>query len=296
MRPILHHDLIRSDGPAPRRWMLLAAGIFGTGRNWAGVARRFVRTRPEWGCVSVDLRQHGDSMGFPPPHTIRACADDLMRLCSHLDAEVGAVLGHSFGGKVALAFAEAAAGDAGAPFIERVWVVDSTPAAGGTAERVRRMIEVLGAQTGPFASRDEGVAAVREAGFAAPVARWMSSNLVAWRTLASPARERWRSRTEGPDPSPEELVWRLDPDDMDELLDSFVATDLWPVVEHPPPGTEVHLVKAADSQVLDAGACDRIEAVALATGAVHLHRVEGGHWLNADNPDALHRLLVEHMP
>jgi pimeloyl-ACP methyl ester carboxylesterase len=29
---------------------------------------------------------------------------------------------------------------------------------------------------------------------------------------------------------------------------------------------------------------------------VHLHRIAGGHWVNADNPDALLDLLIEWLP
>jgi hypothetical protein len=40
----------------------------------------------------------------------------------------------------------------------------------------------------------------------------------------------------------------------------------------------------------------RIEAAGQANGQVVLHTVEGGHWLNADNPEGLQALLLEHMP
>lgn len=297
MNPILHHDLIRSDERRPERWMLVAAGIFGAGRNWASVARRFVRARPDWGCVAVDLRQHGRSMGFEPPHTVQACARDLLRLSAHLDIEIVAILGHSFGGKVALAFADACAGDAGAPFLESVWVVDSTPQAREPGGSAWEMLQVLREAPGPFSERSEGVAAVEDAGFARPVAQWMSTNLERWGELDDPWRTGWRDRNRGaPEPADEALVWRLDPGAMEELLRSFFATDMWHVVEAPQAGSVVHLIKARESSILDDEACARIEAAGLATGRARLHRVDGGHWVNADNPDALQELLVADMP
>ena len=40
--------------------------------------------------------------------------------------------------------------------------------------------------------------------------------------------------------------------------DDFFEADLWPVVADPPPGWEIHFVKAEDSAVLPGEACDRI--------------------------------------
>jgi len=281
MTQMLAHDRVVAPDARPDRWMFMLHGIYGAGRNWASVARRFVRDRPEWGVVLVDLRMHGDSRPFEPPHTLEACADDLKRLSGHLGVVPDAVMGHSFGGKVALVYLRDAGvvrGDAGS--VARpatVWVVDSTPSAREPDGSAWMMLEVLRRSPGPFADRAEGVAAVESAGFPRPVAQWMGTNLV---------------------PSSDgTLVWRLDPVVMDALLRDFFDTDAWPVVEAPPEGTHVHLIKAEESSVLDEEACARVEAAARATGGqVALHRVRGGHWVNADDPDGLHRLLVAHTP
>src|SRR5262245_2667251 len=102
--PILSHERIRAAGAEPTRWMLVLPGVFGAGRNWSTVARKVVAARPEWGAVLVDLRQHGASQGFPPPHTLAACADDLRRLVAAESLQADALLGHSFGGKVGLVY------------------------------------------------------------------------------------------------------------------------------------------------------------------------------------------------
>ena len=51
-------------------------------------------------------------------------------------------------------------------------------------------------------------------------------------------------------------------------------------------------MKAEASSVLDEPACRRVEGAGVRTGRVHLHRVQGGHWLNADNPEALIELML----
>jgi pimeloyl-ACP methyl ester carboxylesterase len=256
--------------------MLVLHGIYGAGRNWASVARRFVRERPDWGCVLIDLRGHGSSIGFSPPHTVDACADDLLRLVRADGLDARAILGHSFGGKVALRYAWRAATEPDAPHLERVWVIDSTPAVRPPSGSAWQMLRVLRGHPGPFEDRDAGIAAVEAEGYARPVAQWMSTNLVA---------------DDGG-----RLRWRLDADVMEALLRDFFSLDAWDSIEHAPAGCEVHVVKAQESSVIDPEVQARIEAAGLATGAVHLHEVDGGHWVNADNPDALHRLLVEHMP
>jgi esterase len=270
--PLLAHDRLTADDVAlPDRWLLVLHGIYGAGRNWGSVARRFVRERPAWGAVSVDLRGHGRSPALDPPHTVQACANDLARLVEAEDLGAPAILGHSFGGKVALVYAR------NPPVVlERVWVVDSTPDTRAPEGSAWRMLEVLRGHPGPFATREAAAGAIEAGGFAAPVAAWMSTNVE--RGIDGAYR------------------WRLDLEQMEALLVDFFETDAWDVVEHPPAGCHVHVVKALDSSVLDDEACLRIEAAAESTGRVHLHRVEGGHWLNADNPDALQRLLLEHMP
>lgn len=282
MNPILAHDLVTAPGATPTRWMFVLHGIYGAGRNWASVARKFVRARPEWGAVLVDLRLHGGSSGFAPPHDLDACVDDLKELAAHLAIHPDLVLGHSFGGKVALSYLRDAGlsrggvGPVSPP--TSVWVVDSTPSAREPDGSAWAMLEALRSHPGPFVDRAAGIAAIESAGFPNPVAQWMATNLV-------------------PSAGADTLVWRLDPDDMESLLQSFFDTDAWPVVEAPPAGSQIHVVKARASSVLDEDACARIEAADLATGgAVRLHGVTGGHWVNADDPDGLHRLLLEHVP
>src|SRR5688572_10356295 len=102
-------------------------GIFGRGRNWLSIAKGVVAQRPEWSVVLADLRQHGASRGFDPPHDLEACARDVDALGPR-----DAILGHSFGGKVALV--------AGAPI---VWVVDSDPSAKETAGESMEMLRWL---------------------------------------------------------------------------------------------------------------------------------------------------------
>ncbi len=265
--PDLNTRAVKATGAAPDRWLLMLHGIYGAGRNWASVARAVVERRPEWGALLVDLREHGESTGFPPPDTLEAAASDLDAL--EPAGRAAAILGHSFGGKVALVRGR----DDRA--IEQVWVIDSTPEARVPEGAAWEMLDRLRRLPASFDDRDAAVAALTAQGVAEPVALWMSTNL------------EWRGG---------EYRWRLDFDRMEALLRDFFRQDLWEVVESPRDGLTLHFVRATGSPVLGAEAVARIGSAGQATGRVFLHAVQGGHWLNADNPDAVVKLLARFLP
>lgn len=270
--PTLAHERVEPHRSGVSGWLYYLHGIFGTGRNWAPLARDLARRRPDWGGVLVDLRLHGESSGFEPPHTVAACAADLGRLAEGLSdaAPLAALLGHSFGGKIALA---AIAERSVRP--RSVWIVDATPDARAPGGSAVEMLEALRALPGPFDERARAIRRLERRGFDARVAVWMATNLI---------------RVD------DGLRWRFELDAMEALLDDFFRADLWTVVEAPPPGVRLHFVKARGSDVLDTEACRRIEAAARLHDRVRLHRVDGGHWVNIDDPEGLLDLLAKHLP
>ena len=56
---------------------MMLHGIYGRGRNWTSMARAIAAARSEWSALLVDLRLHGDSPAFDPPHTVEAAAADV---------------------------------------------------------------------------------------------------------------------------------------------------------------------------------------------------------------------------
>lgn len=270
---MLNHDLVSEGGSAPDKWLYVLHGIYGAGRNWASVIRRVVKERPDWGAVLVDLRQHGGSQGFSPPHTVQAAAADLVDLVAGSGIVPSAVLGHSFGGKVALLFAGME--EEATSQLRQVWVVDSTPDAREPGGSAWQMLNIVRSLPDRFTTRDALVDALVEHGMQKPVAQWMATNL--------------ESGDDGT------YRWRFDLEALEALLHSFFETDAWAVVEQPRDGLEVHLLKAEESSVLDGETLARAEAAA-ANGRTFLHRVDGGHWVNAENPAAVQALLISSLP
>jgi len=79
------------------------------------------------------------------------------------------------------------------------------------------------------------------------------------------------------------------------LLRDFFQTDLWSAVTRPPEGVTLHFVKATQSDALGPDALQHLERIA-AHHSVFVHTVPGGHWIHADNPDAIVDLLRSHLP
>lgn len=273
----LHTERVTAS-PSPGRWLYVLHGIYGAGRNWRSVASRLVERRPDWGALLVDLRHHGDSPRLPPPQIVEACAEDVAGLAAGTGVAPAAILGHSFGGKVALLAMERL-GEGGTREGEetrQLWVVDSPPGIREPGGAAAEMLRVVRGHPGPFADRDEAVRALAGERIARPVARWMTTNL--------------ERNEDGA------FRWSLDWDVMEQLLESFFETDAWPLVESPPPGWEVRLVRATRSPALTEEDVARVERVSKERRSVRLHEVEGGHWLNADNPDAMVELLAGELP
>ena len=165
--PLLASTVVGASGPAALE-MTVLHGIYGRGRNWGAIARHLAARRPDWRSRPVDLRLHGDSVGFAPPHTVDAAARDVLDLEHALLLSPRAVLGHSFGGKVALAYA--ARTDL-RPL--QVWVIDSTPEARPPDGAAWNMLGILASLPPDFASRQEAIDGLVPRGVPPAVAAWM---------------------------------------------------------------------------------------------------------------------------
>ena len=264
----LYHERIARSDTAPTQWLALTHGIYGAGSNWRSIARKLNERRPEWGVVLVDLRQHGRSEPGAPPHTIAACADDLRALISSL-GDVGAIAGHSFGGKVVLA-------TRGLVDASQTWVLDASPSrrpavadrSPGTVERVLALLE---RSPRVWAARDDFVRAVVDDGHDVGLARWLAMNLVP-----------------GADGT---LSLRFDFAALREMLADYYATDLWDALEAP--GGDVEVVVAEQSSTVSAADRGRLAA---APPHVHVHQVTAGHWLHIDAPASVVDLFAMHLP
>jgi esterase len=273
---MLAHERVTSD-ERPDRWMFFLHGILGRRANWRSFARSFVARRPGWGAVLVDLREHGDSLGLPGPHTVDAAGEDLVEVAASVVAtqggRVAGVLGHSFGGKVAIACASRlrAVGDG----VDELWIIDA-PVGPRTQPRdltTEHVFDTLAGLPSTLASRSQFIDAVIAAGVARSVAQWLATNLVADEAGG------WR--------------FSLELANVRELLEDFKRVDLWPLVDaEAEAGTRVSLVLGGRSEAVFGEELEQANRRAR-LGLIEVHTIEGaGHWVHVDNPVGLLDVLV----
>jgi esterase len=271
---------VTADHP-PTRWMLFLHGILGSGANWRTFAKQIVAARPEWGAVLVDLRLHGESQqGFAAPHTLASAAGDVQELIETLEnggasggAPVRGVLGHSFGGKVALELARQRKGD-----LDQLFIIDSTPSArpdGRGSESTRHIVELLTELPNEFPDRAAFTAWIEARGVSRPTAMWLAMNV-------------------RPLPQTTRFVFRVDISGIREMLADYFRVDLWGPLEHPPAESpmQTHLVVGGRSGVVDQA--DREHARRCPKTTLDVIE-EADHWVHVDAPDALRALVLGYL-
>jgi len=267
--PTLAYTQLTAPGSAPARWLLVLPGLFGRGGNWRTLARELVAARPDWGAVLVDLRMHGDSQGFSPPHTVQSAAEDLDGLTASLPGPVQGVLGHSLGGKVALAFA------ARAPGLQHAVVLDANPGPrpdGQGSETTQQVLSALRTLPAVLASRETFVARLEAAGQPPALAAWLAMNL---------RRDETGYR------------FGLDLDAMQSLFRDVLARDDWAFVTRPPPGLRLTFILGGRSTTVQGEAVRRLQALA-AEGRLGLTVLpEAGHWVHVDDAPGTLRAVTE---
>jgi pimeloyl-ACP methyl ester carboxylesterase len=248
--------------------MLFLHGILGSGSNLRGLAQAFVQADPSLVVQLVDLRLHGKSRAFAPPHDIAACARDLVALESTLAFPVVGVLGHSFGGKVALAYHRER------PTLSRVITLDSDP--GNRPDRVgseqtMSVLEMLERAPRQYQKREDFIEYVHQHGHSRAVADWLAMNL---------------ERTA------DGFVLRTDLTGIQALLDSYFSSDLWSVLEAT--RARVDIVIGGRSQVWDRAHREQLDRLAKNKPSLRVHVLEdAGHWVHVDDPVGLRGALLQ---
>ncbi|PLL12624.1 alpha/beta hydrolase [Tabrizicola sp. TH137] len=97
MLNLIHHPAAETAEKPP---LVIAHGLFGSGRNWGVIARRLADRRAVF---AVDMRNHGDSPRAAS-HRYPDLAADLAEVIRHIGAPAD-LLGHSMGGKAAMQLA-----------------------------------------------------------------------------------------------------------------------------------------------------------------------------------------------
>jgi pimeloyl-ACP methyl ester carboxylesterase len=263
---LLHHRVI--EGTAAQKTAFVLHGALGSGQNFSRFVQKLAARRPDYRYVLVDLRNHGQSSGAPPPHTLSSCAGDLRQLERHLEQRADVLIGHSFGGKVAIEFARQ-----GSDALAQVWVLDAVPGSQGegTDSEVSAVIAAVRGVPVPAHSRADVVShLVERAGLSSGMAQWMATNL---------------RRADG------HYVWSFDLDGIEALMRDYFRVDLWGFLARARQAPAFELVVAERSDRWTPTM--RAQAAALPPDVrVTVHELpNSGHWVHVDNPAGLQTLL-----
>jgi pimeloyl-ACP methyl ester carboxylesterase len=259
------HAIVTAPAAVPSRAMLVLHGMLGSGGNFRSFAKSLAAACPDWAFVLVDLRAHGQSQDAPPPHTLDAAAEDLVRLGKTLAWPVRGVLGHSFGGKVALAYADKRGAD-----LDQLFVLDSTPSVrpeGMTRVEAALVIEMLESLPWPLPSRERFFELLAEKGLARPIIEWLAMNV----------------RRDG-----DVFRFRIDLSVVRALLADYFQRDLWSVLEAPSVPRQTHVVIGGRSDTVSEADRARLDELAKLDAKLHVHVLpRAAHWVHVDDPDGL---------
>lgn len=274
-------ELVSDPSSSPTAWIVFLHGILGTGANFRSFARKLVSAHPAWGAVLVDLRMHGASKKLAPPHTVAAAAADLVALESKVPGPIRGVLGHSFGGKVALAYlVDRAAREPGA--LQRLFLLDSNPGLRPQArgsESTLEVIAMLRTLPATFATRRDFIELVKSKGHTEAIAQWLAMNL---------------ARTD----DGRSFRFAIDLDAIDALLADYFARDLWSALEPPPDDTRVVAINGGKSKVYDDEASARLaRAASRWPDRLVVHTLPGiGHWIHVEAFEGTFSLVSDELP
>jgi len=265
------HQIVATEDAIPRYSAILLHGILGSGQNLRSFARRLVQACPAWQILLVDHRNHGDSGHPPGPQTVNKCAADIYSLCQSLTLKPQMIAGHSFGGKVALAYARNQPNG-----LRQAWILDSNPGSLDLSKRARhvvsRVLETVATLPMPLQKREDVIDHFMKQDLPEAIALWMTTNL---------------RRTE------EGLQWRFHHEAIGEMIHDYWDTDLWPFLQAPPEHLSIDLVQAELSDRWDRLATEKLKGEARGS-SVRFHLLkEAGHWLHIDNPSGLLDLMID---
>ena len=80
------------------------------------------------------------------------------------------------------------------------------------------------------------------------------------------------------------------------MFASFKRLGYWDLLQSPPEGVNIHIVRAANSDRFSRTELEQLEGVgkgnASGEGRVHVHVLpDAGHWLHVENPEGLLKII-----
>lgn len=236
-----------------------------------GFAKRLSLAATHYRFVVLDLRNHGASQHAPPGDDLESVARDLIRL----GQEVGmpsTLIAHSYGGKVALKYAEIRSEDE-----LDLWILDTCPSrreidfSQPEKQVVLKVLQSLKKVTPPPPSREETMVLLEKTGLRPSIAMWLCTNLV--------------RKDSG-------LAWVFELERIKAMITDYYAFDAWPLYEQGVGKAFIHFVRGAKSDRFIEEDIERLETLSQ-IGAIDLYTLENaGHWVHIDQSNDLLAIII----
>ncbi|MFL4470701.1 alpha/beta fold hydrolase [Tateyamaria armeniaca] len=233
-------------GDGPGTPLLIAHGLYGSGRNWGVIAKRLSDTRP---VTTVDMRNHGTSF-WDDDNSYAALAGDLAEVIDHLGGPMD-VLGHSMGGKAAMVLALTR------PDTLRRLVVGDIAPVGYSHSQIQYIKAMRGVDLSIVTRRSDANDQLAELGVDAALTSFLTQSL-------DVSAKRWRLN-------------------LDALADNMAQIIGFPDLAASHEGSVLFL-SGATSDYVDRSYRPSIQT--LFPNARFAKIPDAGHWLHADSPRA----------
>jgi esterase len=244
------------------RGTALLHGFLGSGKNLRALAQRWPALQPDRRILVPDLPGHGASPPLSPQDDPSALASDVLAAAASASLpEPFALVGHSLGGRVALAAAALAPGRLSEVVLLDIAPGPIDPALTGSA----RVLEILQAAPDQTPDRRTMRDFLLGRGLSQPTTDWLLMNL---------------------DSAEGAYRWRIDRAALAAFHDRFNRQDLWPIVEARP--LPIRCIRGGRSRHVSDADADRLRAAGCQVDTL----ADAGHDLHAEALDPLLALLV----
>jgi esterase len=241
---------------------LLLHGFLGSGKNLRALAQRWPALQPDRRILVPDLPGHGSSPPLPPGADLPELAQAVLETAAAAALpEPFALVGHSLGGRVALAAAQVAPGRLSEVVLLDIGPGAIDPALTGSA----RVLEILLSAPGQAPDRRSMREHLLGRGLSPAISDWLLMNLEA---------------------SPDGYRWRFDRAALAALHGRFNGQDLWPVVEKRP--VPIRCIRGGRSRHVSDADADRLRAAGCPVDTLP----DAGHDVHVEALDALLALLT----
>jgi esterase len=256
--------------------VILIPGIMATKKNLIGFAKGLLEQNVAKSFLLFDLRNHGESTKHWEPFSVLASASDVAIACELLKIRPKAIIGHSFGGKVAILSAKYL------NTITSLWlldcppgpVIDNNPIDGDKSLTALQIIDILKKTPWPMDSRRELFKHMKSQGVSDSISAWMTTNLHG--ELG-------------------DLHLNFTPYEVQQMLLDFLSLDLWDEIFSLSERMDVHLIAAERGQRFTKKDQDRINNKTKAKrGFFHVLK-DSGHFVHVDNLLGLIEIFAKHL-